>query len=216
MLHVLPQAKLPVTTLPLDSFVTNHLSMLRKKERGSNRNASAMMSTAIAGRQLTQREEMEENAVAQGLFMIPEFQFDHCFFQLDKNQYQSDPATHLGDVYKRCAEFLRFSTRPDIGVSVIISPRWFFLGILTQPYCHAPNGNPVYLDGFDFSGLVSLQDTVITWPGTAGLEDQTVSIYQAFANSTKVTAIGDEDDGQEPEVSAQEAADGGRESATVI
>ena len=87
-----------------------------------------------------------------------------------------------------------------------MSPRWFFLGILTHEYCHAPNGNPVYLDGFDFSGLVSLQDTVITWPGTAGLENQTISIYQAYTNSTKVTSIGDEDEGEAA------AEDAGRES----
>ena len=84
MLHVLPQAKIPVDSLPLDNFVTTHLSMLRKKERGSQNTGQAIMTTAVAGRQLTAREEMEENAVAQGLFMIPEFQFDHCFYQLTR------------------------------------------------------------------------------------------------------------------------------------
>jgi len=63
------------------------------------------------------------------------------------------------------------------------------LGILTQPYATAPNGNPVYLDGFDFAGLISLQTTDITWPATAGLEDQTISVMQAINNSTKVTSI---------------------------
>ena len=63
------------------------------------------------------------------------------------------------------------------------------MGILTQPYATAPNGNPVYLDGFDFAGLISLQTTDITWPATAGLEDQTISVMQAINNSTKVTSI---------------------------
>ena len=40
----------------------------------------------------------------------------------------------------------------------MISPRWFFVGILTQPYYATPNGNPVYLDGFDYAGLFSLQN----------------------------------------------------------
>lgn len=74
-------------------------------------------------------------------------------------------------------------------MTVIASPRWFFVGILTQPYAVAPNGNPVYLDGFDFSGLLSLQTTDITWPATAGLEDQMISVFQAINNSTKVTSI---------------------------
>lgn len=190
MLHVLPQAKIPVDTLPLDNFVTNHISLLRKKERGG-KGVNAPMSTQVIGRQLTHREEMEELAISQGLFMIPEFQFDHCFYQLTRENLVNDPATQMSEVYKRAADFLRLNTKPNVGITCIVSPRWMFVGILTQPYAAAPNGNPVYLDGFDFAGLVSLQDTLISWPGTAGLEDQTISIMQAYANSTKVTSIMD-------------------------
>jgi len=45
--------------------------------------------------------------VQTGLFMIPEFQFDHCFFQLSEENLVNDPATQIGEVYKRCADFLR-------------------------------------------------------------------------------------------------------------
>ena len=103
--------------------------------------------------------------------MISEFQFDHCFFSLGPEHFMNDPATMMAEVYRRCSDFLRLSTRPDIGVTCIITPKWFFVGILTQPYATAPNGNPVYLDGFDFSGLVSLQTTTNSWPATADLED---------------------------------------------
>ena len=132
---------------------------------------------------------MEELAIQQGLFMIPEFTFDHCFYQLSAENLQNDPATQIGEIYRRCSEFLRLNTRPDTGITVITTPRWFFLGILTQPYTTAANGNPVYLDGFDFAGLVSLQTTDITWPATAGLENQTISVLQAINSSTKVTSI---------------------------
>ena len=88
--------------------------------------------------------------------MIPEFQFDHVIYQLSEENLANDPATQVREIYKRCSEFLRLSTRPDSGITVIVTPRWFFVGILTQPYANAPNGNPVYLDGFDFAGLVSL------------------------------------------------------------
>lgn len=70
-----------------------------------------------------------------------------------------------------------------------------FVAILTQPYAIAPNGNPAYLDGFDFAGLISLQTTSVTWPATAGLFDQTISITDAFTRSTRETSIVDEDDG---------------------
>ena len=109
-------------------------------------------------------------AIQSGLFMIPEFQFDHCIYILNSENL-SGPGTQMGDVYERCAQFLRLSTRPDSGITVVISSKWFFVSLLTQPYATAPNGNPVYLDGFDFSGLVSLQETAKTWPATADLED---------------------------------------------
>ena len=48
MLHVLPNAKIPVTSLPLDAFISSQLSLLRKKERGQGGNA--VMSTNVAGR----------------------------------------------------------------------------------------------------------------------------------------------------------------------
>mmetsp|Transcript_15013 Transcript_15013/g.20384 ORF Transcript_15013/g.20384 Transcript_15013/m.20384 type:complete len:89 (+) Transcript_15013:1597-1863(+) len=88
--------------------------------------------------------------------MIPEFNFDHCFYSLNPENLSNDPATQIVEVYIRCSQFLRLETRPDIGLTVLMSPRWFFVGILTQPYCTSPSGNPVYLDGFDFAGLFSL------------------------------------------------------------
>ena len=80
-----------------------------------------------------------------------------------------------------------------MGITLIVSPRWLFVSILTQPYTTTANGNPVYLDGFDFAGLLSLQTAEVTWPATAGLEDQTISITEAFARSVKQTRLTDED-----------------------
>jgi len=77
----------------------------------------------------------------------------------------------MKEIYGRCSEFLMLQRKPNSGITVIVTPKWFFMGLLTQPYCTAPNGNPVYLDGFDFAGLISLQTTEDTWPGTAGIED---------------------------------------------
>jgi len=105
------------------------------------------------------REEQEDMAVQAGLMMIPEFQFDHCIYQLTPENFSNDAATQMSEIYLRCASFLHLEDRPNLGVTCMISPRWFFVGILTQPYAAAPNGNPVYLDGFDFAGLVSLQTT---------------------------------------------------------
>jgi len=96
-----------------------------------------------------------------------------------------DPSTQFSEIFMRCQAFLNLQNRPDVGLTVLISPKWLFVSILTQPYATAPNGNPVYLDGFDFAGLISLQTTHKTWPATAGLEDQTISITEAIARSVK-------------------------------
>ena len=93
----------------------------------------------------------------------------------------------------RCTAFLNLQNRPDSGLTVILSPRWMCVIPFTQPYCTAPNGNPVYLDGFDFAGLMTLQSTDVTWPATAGLEDQTITISQALAASVKQTTLADEE-----------------------
>lgn len=103
----------------------------------------------------------------------------------------------MKDVYQRCATFLRVQTRPNEGLVVIVSPRWFFMTVVTQPYCRAPNGNPCYLDGFDLAGLVSLQTTADSWPATAGLEDQSISILQAIHLTTKTTKIRDDEEEDE-------------------
>ena len=129
--------------------------------------------------------------------MIPEYQFDHCIYQLQPENMANDPVTQMQEIYARCVHFLRLQSRPNLGVTVIISPRWFFCAILTQPYANAPNGNPVYLDGFDFAGMLSMQRTADTWPATAGLEDQTISIAEALSKSTQETKIADDDEDKE-------------------
>jgi len=103
-----------------------------------------------------------------------------------------DPATQLAEIYNRCQKFLQCEFRPNAGLTMIISPRWFFVGFLTQPYYTTPSGNPIYLDGFDFAGLVSLQSITATWPATAGLEDQTISATDALTATTKVVSVIDE------------------------
>ena len=168
-MHVLPQNKIPVERLPLDLFISTQVGLQRKKERSEGRNAN--ITTATAGRHLSQREEMEELAIQSQLLMIPEFQFDHCIYVLQPENFLHDPASQFAEIYSRCAVFLQLQSRPNVGVTVIVTPRWFFVTMLTEPYTNAPNGNPVYLDGFDFSGLISLQITEQTWPATAGLED---------------------------------------------
>ena len=188
MLHILPEAKIPVEKLPIDVFIQNQLRFNKKKE------SQGIKPQATVGKPLTTREEAEILAATQGLFLIPEFDFEHCIYQLNKENMTSDPTGQVTEVYRRCCDFLRLHTRPDVGVTVLISPRWVFVALLTQPYTHASLGMPVYLDGLAFAGLVSLQTVDQVWPATAGLKDDTITISNAFKKSTHVTKIDEETD----------------------
>lgn len=42
-----------------------------------------------------------------------------------------------------------------------------------------------------------MQTCTESWPATAGLEDQTINVLQAYADSTKVTKIMTDDDDEE-------------------
>jgi hypothetical protein len=76
--------------------------------------------------------------------------------------------------------FLQLRSRQEVGITVIVSPKWMFVGLLTNPYTTNSNGSPVFLDGFSFSGLVSLQTVDKTWPCTAGLEKHDLTITEAI------------------------------------
>ena len=47
--------------------------------------------------------------------------------------------------------------------------------------------------------MLSLQTAAVTWPATADLEDQTVSILDAFEYSTEETRIDDDEEEEDQE-----------------
>ena len=120
------------------------------------------------------------------MFLISEFHFDHVCYEITESVLNETGLTYA---YNKCRDFLRLKTRPDVGLTTIISPKWIFLGVLTQPYGKTEKGYPVYLDGFSFSGLVSLQDSVPSWPSTAGLCDITPTVFNALEKSTYIPQV---------------------------
>lgn len=81
-------------------------------------------------------------------------------------------------------KFLRLYEKPDAGVTLLLSPKWMFLSIMTSPYAESDQGFPCYLDGFSFAGLFNIQTVSKKWPATAGLEDDRISLYDAIERST--------------------------------
>ena len=87
MLHVLPQANIPFRTLPIDQFVSSYHSTKRKEERGEMKKSLLPFIKEVR----TARTDMEEAAVAQNMFMVKEFQFDHVFYELTADNFTNEP-----------------------------------------------------------------------------------------------------------------------------
>jgi len=109
--------------------------------------------------------------------MIPEYPYDHVCYSLSESQMTE---SGLQFAFNNCRDFLRLKTRPELGFTVILTNEWIFVSILTQPYTTSAHGYPVYLDGFAFAGLVSLQNSVPSWPATAGLVDNKHTVTKAI------------------------------------
>ena len=181
MLHVLPQDKWPLDVLPIDIFISNQVQLLKRKQEDEEKRLAAQAASPTRRqdsqaafekkRVLTAREELENHAIESGLFMIPEYQFDHCFFQTQPSNLMKDPSSNMQEIYSRCANFLRLDQRSHLGITIVLTPKWFFATLIAQPYAYAPNGNPCYLDGIDFTGMCSIQLTTQTFPGVAKLHD---------------------------------------------
>jgi len=63
--------------------------------------------------------------------------------------------------------FLNLNKKPNVGITLIITPKWMFLSPIENPYhfekeLNIPghdleNGVPVYLDGFAYGGVFNIQ-----------------------------------------------------------
>lgn len=175
-MHILPDSKAPVPKLPLDVLISNQVAYIKRSE-----NVTGADKEEIKEEAESYREIMEHDAKAQGLFMLPEYEFDHCVYSISEKELTEGGLVYG---YNKAMNFLRLKERPDVGITVIITGSWMFVGLLTGPYTINTSGCPVYLDGFSFAGLVSLQTVDKKWPATAGLERHEPTIFEAMAAST--------------------------------
>ena len=123
--------------------------------------------------------------------MIPEYQFDHVIIEFTDNILTEE---RLVQSYIKCMNFLRLKQRPDLGLTVLISPKWMFIGIITAPYTHATSGEPIYLDGFAYAGLVNIQSVTSVWPASAGLENDFQTVTEAIHTSTATPNVVEEEE----------------------
>ena len=79
---------------------------------------------------------------------------------------------NLISTYRKCYTNLNLDRHPDVGITVLLTPKWMFVATLTAPYC-MHQGMPVYVDGYAYTGVLNVQVTEKEWPATAGLVDKT-------------------------------------------
>lgn len=86
----------------------------------------------------------------------------------------------LDYAYQKCMKFLKLYEKPDVGLTVLLSPKWLFMAVLTNPYASSDHEFPCFLDGFAFAGLFNIQTISKKWPATAGLLDDKISLFGAI------------------------------------
>ncbi len=115
-----------------------------------------------------------------GLITIDDYKFPHAIFVFDQSQ------TELGfeTAFNKIALHLGLIEKPDIGMTILISPQWIMVAQLTGPYC-SYYGMPAYFDGFAYAGIVNMQTTIKEWPATAGLVNDELKIFECMEKSCK-------------------------------
>jgi hypothetical protein len=96
--------------------------------------------------------------------MLPQFKFDHAIYMLTESSLSSEGLVYA---YQKIVTFMQLRQKQNLGLTIIVTPKWMFVAALTEPYVKNASDIPVYLDGFAFCGLVNLQTVEPVWPATA-------------------------------------------------
>jgi len=169
VVNILPEANIPYK-LPIEIFLKNYESNERKIERRSTK--SEEKPTDVA------RHQFELVAKSQGLIVLPEYKFKHVIYKLSDKSLSQESLIYS---YNKAAMFLGLKENDTDGITMLLTPRWMMITMVTKPYMETKEGLPVYLDGFAYAGLVQLQEIEKDWPSTAAVGDtEQMSVFQAM------------------------------------
>ena len=139
---MLPEDKIPFP-LPIETFLKNFESNERKIERRNAKRNDVDNNDA--------RQQFETAAKQQGLIVLPEFQFKHVIYKLTEQNLSSEGMIYS---YAKCAVFLELKDNETSGLTMLLTPKWMMVALISNPYMSTSMDYPVYLDGFAYSGLV--------------------------------------------------------------
>jgi hypothetical protein len=131
-MHILPNSKIPFSSLPLDVMISNRTAALKKKQE-------------------TSLDEGKGASADANFFILDEFSFPHAV-ALHESALKAEP---LIATYRKCYMMLNLDRSPDAGVTIIVTPKWMFVATLTGPYTQH-NGMPVYVDGYAYTGIINV------------------------------------------------------------
>lgn len=86
--------------------------------------------------------------------------------------------------YQKIVNFLQLGKRQQSGLTIVITPKWLFVAVISNPYVTNNRAIPVYLDGFAFCGLVNLQTVEPQWPATAANTNDQLGVIESIKKST--------------------------------
>lgn len=100
----------------------------------------------------------EKEAEEASLLLVDEYLFPHAIY---KFQQESELAPEgLKYAFGKIANFLKLSDLQSlhgVGLTIIVTPVWIFVGILNEPYHTDPVTEvPLYHDGFAYAGIFNL------------------------------------------------------------
>ena len=150
-MHILPEEKFP-NALPIETFLKINDSNERKIER------RAIKVEDPAKEDL--RGQFVQNAKAQSLIVIPEYDFKHVVYKMTEMNLSSEGLIYA---YQKCAQFLGLKDEENAGVTVLLTKKWMMVSLLDKPYMNQGD-YPCYLDGFAYAGFVQLQQVDMDWP----------------------------------------------------
>ena len=75
----------------------------------------------------------------------------------------------LALTYSKCYTHLDLDNHPEVGITIVVTPKWMFVATLTGPYAWYKQ-MPVYIDGYAYTGIMNVQITEKEWPATAGID----------------------------------------------
>ena len=102
------------------------------------------------------------------MFNLDEYKFPHAIII---HEGGLKPETLIQE-YRKLFTFLKLDQQPEVGLTLIVTPKWMFVAPLVAAYT-VYQGLPVYLDAYAYLGIVNVQVVEEEWPATAGLVERT-------------------------------------------